>query len=235
MAVTKFMNLTLPVVGKTIGPIWATMVNTAIEAIDNHDHSSGKGKLVPTSSLRISGDIDFTPSTTAYGVKNLSYARFTDLNAAGLPAPTNESVLYSWKNDLWWNHDSGTGAGTPVQITQNGVVASKTTYFETFTLQESRSTFSMGSYERYSFMAVQPAAGGTTINLPYTNAVGGGKFFIIQDVKGSASTRNITISPKSTNYIGGGALAADVVINTSYGHYWITSDGSTKWIVLSSN
>jgi hypothetical protein len=235
MAVTKFMNLTLPVVGKTIGPIWATMVNTAIEAIDNHDHSSGKGKLVPVSSIRVNGDVDFTPSTTAYGVKNLSYARFTDLNAAGIAAPTAESVLYSWKNDLWWNHDSGTGSGTPVQITQKGVLASKTTYFETFTLESSQQTFTMGSYERYSFMAIQPYSTGTTISLPYASAVGVGKFFIIQDVVGDANTKNITISPKSTDYVGGGSLAADVVINTSYGHYWITSDGVTKWMVLSSN
>lgn len=228
------MNLKLPVVGRTIGPEWALMVNDALERIDQHDHASGSGKLVPITSIRVNADIDFTPSTTAYGVKNLRYARFTDLNAAGIAAPTAESVLFSWKNDLWWNHDSGTGSGTPVQITQKGVLASKTTYFETFTLEDVHGTWEIGNYERYAFLAVHPRVGGTAITLPSASVSGAGKFFIIQDVAGTASGRTITISPESTDFIGSGTVGASVSVSTDYGHYWLTSDGVSTWIRLSN-
>ena len=43
---TTYMNLTLPTVGTTVGPTWASLLNTAITSIDSHDHSSGKGATI---------------------------------------------------------------------------------------------------------------------------------------------------------------------------------------------
>jgi hypothetical protein len=44
---TANMNLSLPTVSVTIGPTWATQLNTALETVDVHDHTSGKGVQVP--------------------------------------------------------------------------------------------------------------------------------------------------------------------------------------------
>jgi hypothetical protein len=48
---TPNMNLTLPVVGVTPGPTYATQNNAAFTTIDAHDHSAGKGAPISTSGL----------------------------------------------------------------------------------------------------------------------------------------------------------------------------------------
>ena len=56
---TTYMNLNLPTPTITLGPAWATQINTAIESIDSHDHTDNKGALIPTSALNINANLDF--------------------------------------------------------------------------------------------------------------------------------------------------------------------------------
>lgn len=58
MAITPNMNLTLPVASATAGPEYATQNTTAFEAIDLHDHTPGKGVLIPVSALNINADLN---------------------------------------------------------------------------------------------------------------------------------------------------------------------------------
>ena len=75
---TTNMLLVLPTPGQQLGPTWATNLNTALELVDEHDHTSGKGKKIGVAALTIDADLDFKPSTTAYPVANLSYLTFTN-------------------------------------------------------------------------------------------------------------------------------------------------------------
>jgi len=105
------MNLTLPTVDVTIGPTWATQLNTALTSIDAHDHSSGKGTQVPTSGININSNLSFN---SAYGITNATEVVFTSLTA-------NSSTLnaaYVKSGDLYFN-DS---AGNAIRLTSGGTI-----------------------------------------------------------------------------------------------------------------
>ena len=105
------MNLTLPTPDVTIGPTWATQLNTALTSIDAHDHSSGKGTQVPTSGININSNLSFN---SAYGITNATEIVFTSLtsNSATL------NSVYVKSGDLYFN-DS---AGNAVRLTAAGSI-----------------------------------------------------------------------------------------------------------------
>jgi len=111
--VTPFMSLTLPDVGAggTVGTTWATYLNTALSAIDSHDHSSGSGNQIPSAGLDIDADLDFND----YGADNLGFVAFT----ARALKPTPTLSLYAKGADLYFQDSTG----TEVRITQDSALA----------------------------------------------------------------------------------------------------------------
>jgi hypothetical protein len=105
---TPFMNLTLPTVGVTIGPTWASNINTVLTTIDSHNHSSGNGALIPTSALNINADLTFG-SFNATVLRTTRYAS----QAAALALSSDKECVYSVSGNLYYNNASGTA----VQIT----------------------------------------------------------------------------------------------------------------------
>lgn len=114
MSTTPNMNLNLPVPTTTVGPEWAEELNTALETVDEHDHSAGKGIPVPTAGINIDADLNFN-SNKLDDVKAVSL----DSQPASLSGATNVRTVYSINGDLWYNNDSG----TPVQVTSGPSVA----------------------------------------------------------------------------------------------------------------
>ena len=116
MSTTSNMSLILPSVSSTIGPLWATELNTALTLVDSHDHSSGKGVKVTPSGLNINADLSMVSH-------NLTLVRTValDSQAAALSSADIRSV-YSVLGDLYWNN----GSGTAVQITSGTSVQSST-------------------------------------------------------------------------------------------------------------
>ena len=84
-----YLNLTLPDVGVTLGPTWATDLNTALTRVDEHDHSS-IGRNLGVSALTIDGDLDFSPGTSDYATTNKKYSGF--VNNASTLAATSSSL-----------------------------------------------------------------------------------------------------------------------------------------------
>lgn len=105
---TPFMNLTIPTVGVTVGPTWASQINTVLNSIDAHNHTSGNGALIPTAALNINADLSFG-SFNQTGVKS---TRFTSQSLA-LSTASDKECLYSVNGSLYYNNSSGTA----VQIT----------------------------------------------------------------------------------------------------------------------
>ena len=128
---TKYMQLELPIPGVTPGPDWAMMINEAFWKIDNHNHSGpGQGRRVLSSSIRITGDIDFGDDGNYNGINRSKYFQFLDIaNSGGTPG--NAGSLFCYKSDLWWQYSSTGGtAGTFCQITSYSRPVSVTSGFE---------------------------------------------------------------------------------------------------------
>lgn len=114
MPVTPKMNITLPTPSTTPGPTYATQLNTAVEVIDVHDHSPGKGTLIPSAGIGIDADLNMNS-------KRLTAVQAVNMNSqsAALSA-ANVQSLYAVSGDLYYNNS----AGTPVQITQGTSITS---------------------------------------------------------------------------------------------------------------
>lgn len=108
---TPNMNLSLPTPSSTLGPTWASMLTAALDLVDAHDHTSGKGVPIPTAGLELDEDLGFN----GYNATLLRSARFSD-QAAALAAATDLGCIYAVGGDLYWNN----GDGTAVQITDGG-------------------------------------------------------------------------------------------------------------------
>jgi hypothetical protein len=223
---TTNMSLVLPTPGQQLGPTWATNLNTAFNLIDEHDHTSGKGKKIGVAALTIDADVDFKPSTTAYPVANLSYLTFT--NQSTLYAATLNFRLFSGlvDGDLYWND----GADRQIQITSGGGVNASGVQANRFA---ERTTEVTGTYTilEADDKSVYLSNSGTAyaITLPAADSTAG-RFYIIKDISSTASTANITVTASGTNSIDG---AATYVIASNYGSAtFINRGNSINWDVI---
>jgi hypothetical protein len=98
---TYYMVLDLPVVSATLGPVWASNLNDALTVVDAHDHTSGKGKQVPTAGILINADLVFNN----YAASDLELTGYRSVGAA-LGAGVTSSV-YVVNGDLYYNNGSG--------------------------------------------------------------------------------------------------------------------------------
>ncbi len=111
---TTYMNLTLPTVGTTQGPLYATELNSALTSIDAHTHAPGSGQQITPSGINISADLTFQ-SNNATALRS---ARFTS-QSANLTVATDIGCLFVKSYELYYNDN----AGNHVQITNGGNVA----------------------------------------------------------------------------------------------------------------
>lgn len=109
---TNYMNLVLPVVGPngTPGPNWAELLNQALDQIDQHDHSNGKGKQITPSGININQALEMNGN------------RLTEVLAVALQdnstSPNDSSLVYEFGGELFFNDLSG----NKVQLTSNGQI-----------------------------------------------------------------------------------------------------------------
>ena len=89
MSTTPYMLLELPVVTVTLGPEWAELLNAALEVIDDHDHTPGKGRLITAAALNINDDV-------SAGGNNITSARSFNMqnNGSPLAGATDVRSLY---------------------------------------------------------------------------------------------------------------------------------------------
>ena len=210
-----YLNLTLPDVGSTLGPTWATTLNDAFIDLDDHDHST-QGKSIPTAGLNLNADLEFN----GYSATELKYGVFEDQGSAS----TTSRSLYSKGNDLYWRNTS-----TSVQITKDGAVKGDFGYFNYYTTGTS-ATYTIPAAVAYSF--INAGGTGTTtvgITLPSASTVAAGRFYTFKDGGGAAGTRAVTITAAGTDTIDGGTAGGAISISTNYGHALVVSDGSSKW------
>lgn len=110
---TANLNLTLPTVNVTSGPTYATQINAAFTTIDAHDHTTSKGKKIPTAGLNIDANLEFNN----FFLTEVKATKFEDQTVA-LSTSTDRRGLYSLNGEL--NYIDG--SGNAVQITSAGAV-----------------------------------------------------------------------------------------------------------------
>jgi hypothetical protein len=108
------LSITLPTVGVTAGPTWASTLNTAINAIV----AILETKVTPAG-MDINADLSFRSSGTSYFAKDLKGVRLTNQDST-LSASTYPNTLFASDADgeLYYN-DNG---GRQVQMTTDGSV-----------------------------------------------------------------------------------------------------------------
>lgn len=105
------MGIILPTLGGDSGT-WDDKLNAGLALIDAHDHTSGKGTLVPSAGININADLPFA----AHGATGLGQAAFTAVAAL----VTGSKVLFvnAADNELYWR----TNAGTNVKLTNGASI-----------------------------------------------------------------------------------------------------------------
>jgi len=116
------MNLVLPTVSQTPGPQWASIINSDLTLIDQHDHTSNKGLPIPTAGLNINDELKFN-NTTPNGLPATGLSYLGLISPQSPPAPAR--VFSDAAGDFYYRNTAGfdvqltvgnTPAGTPGSI-----------------------------------------------------------------------------------------------------------------------
>jgi len=113
MAATPYMSLTLPIPTVTLGPAWAIELNAALELIDSHDHTPGKGRLITSAALNINADLDINQQDLR-NARSLTLAE----QLTPLAGPTDIRSIFAVGDDLFYRD----GLGNTIQITAAGAL-----------------------------------------------------------------------------------------------------------------
>ena len=217
MATTN-MTLILPEVSATLGPQWATQLNTALTLVDAHDHSTGKGVKVTPSGLNINTDLSLQSNDLTL-VRTVAF----DSQAAALSSSDIRSV-YSVLGDLYWNN----GSGTAVQITSGASVqSSASTISRAFERLAVNANKVILAGDTYSYLDTDTGSS-VTYTLPAANAVSAGRFYEFKDSTGGAAANPITINRAGADTVDGGT---QYIISQNYGSIRLVSDGTSKWML----
>lgn len=219
MPTTTYMGMVLPTVSVTLGPQWATELNAALAVADAHDHSSGKGKQVPSSGLNINADV----SWGGYNVTSLKSARYTS-QGSPLGGASDVNCVYVSSGNLYYNNASG----TQIQLTSGGSlnVAGISTNF--WTRRAVSTDITIGAADTDVWYDID-TSGARIITLPSAAAVTAGRFYVFSDTTGSAGTNAVTINRAGSDTIEGGT---STTIASNYASLALVSDGTSKWKIL---
>ena len=214
--VTPVMGLTVPIPGQEPGPQYATDMSNNMSIID------GYGLPVTPARLNINADL----SVQSHNLTNLRSVRM--VNEGGtLVGASDLNCLYVDNGNLYFNN----AAGIPIEITVGNGTAP--TPLSAFTIQlDNAATWTMIAADTYNILDVAyTTTGAATINLAASNSLASGRFLIIKDAAGNASTHNITI-----NIAGGSGDLIDslssLVINSNFGAVILWTDANGNWYIL---
>ena len=213
---TTYMDLILPTPSITIGPTWASNINTALELVDSHDHSTGKGAKVKPNGLDINANLDVQTNQ----ILNAAAAQLYDQSVT-LTGPTNTFKIHSVLGNLYFTNS----AGTAVQITSAGAIVSSPASAQVFTTIAVSTNLTIAPSDTFVYLIVNTSVA-RTISLPVASGVTAGRIYIIKDATGQADTNAITVLRQGSDTIDG---ATSFTIDVKYGTFYFICDGSSKY------
>lgn len=107
------MNLTLPTEGASSGT-WDELLNDALDLVDAHDHSTGKGTKVTQAGINLTGDLEHNGGS-ATELRSIDFSLVASASMAGRV------------RGLWWNSADSelyirTNAGADIKLTSGGAI-----------------------------------------------------------------------------------------------------------------
>lgn len=216
--ITTNLGMVLPVPTVRLGPAWATDLNAALEVIDSHDHSSGKGARVPTSGLNINADLEFNSNKAC----NLSQTQYVSQPSI-LTGGSNGNSVFTYLGNLYFTNESG----TPVQITSGGSIVAPPGSAQIFEYQPIASNTTIAPAATFVYLAIDTTAA-RTITLPLASSVSAGRIYILKDVSGEANSNNITIATQGSDTVDNSSSA---IMDSNLGSVTIIGDGADSWYI----
>lgn len=257
MATTSNMSLDLPDVSVTIGPTYATKNNTAFTVIDAHDHTPGKGPLIPTAGLNINADLEFN-SNSALELKKVG------LDAQGTLLTGTRFLQADSSGELYWND----GSANQVKITNSGSInvagsggfggdyvsagasAVYTDSIKAYTFRDSASAQALMIFKGMENsgkaewnttaitsnttltdsddnLVILVDSASGAITLTLPDPTLGTRVFVIKDSGNNADVNNITVARNGSENIN--ASASDLTMSLSGSSILIISDGTDWW------
>lgn len=218
MPTTPNMSLIVPTVSVTLGPTYATQINSAFDLVDAHDHTSGKGSKVPSAGININTDL----AANGYSLTQLKTTSYQAQGASLSSGTTN--AVYSVSGDLYWNN----GGGTAVKITNGGGLNTSSLITSVWSPYATSTDYTILAADPYSYILVDTSIGARVITLPAAAGVAQGRYYWICDTSGNAYTNNLTVQRAGADTIDGATTA---VVNVNYGGVLLISNGSNAWHV----
>jgi hypothetical protein len=173
------MNLTIPSVGITLGPAYASQINSTLNIIDTHDHSSGSGVRITPSGLNINSELPINNNN----IISIRSARFQSQGSL-LALTTDLNCLYVSGVDLYYND----GNGNQVRVTDSGGIAGTPGSIANLVSPAS------ASYVSGSQTFVWQSAANTAANLD------AGSIRLREILAGSNAVTLSVVSPLTSNY-----------------------------------
>lgn len=215
---TPNMNLDLPTVSITLGPTWASELNAALELVDSHDHTSGKGIPIRTAALDIDADLS---------LQNFRLVDSTSLQLVTAASPVSgvgfENSLSAASGDLYWTNSSGVA----VQITDGNSLYAPPVPITTLEYLDVAGDLILGSGNPAMVLAVDCSAP-RSITLPLANSVPAGRFYIVKDATNQSETNTLTLDANGSDTIDG---ASSVAITSDGASVVVVGDGVSAWSI----
>lgn len=208
------MALILATVSETLGPTWASMLNTIFQQLDLHDHSTGNGAQVTPAGILINAALDMVNNA-------LQNAKYVGLDAQADGTAVANGGLYRIGTNLYWRN----AAGASVQLTSGSSLAAVGSGEITASVIAAYPyTVLVGDAQK---VLIVDSASARTLTLPAATTA---MFLMVKDGEGLAATNNITITPDGTDLIDG--ANDDYLIDANYKSIGLVSDGVSKWYVV---
>lgn len=220
MPTTTYMSLLLPSVEITIGPLWASMLNDALDDVDAHDHMAGRGKQVPSGGINVNADLPFN----GYNATTLKSVRLSSQGAT-LVGVADLGCMYRVGNDLYYNNASGVavrivaGAAIDVAALNSNVFPQRSVSADTI----------IGAADAETHFSVDCSVANRLVTLPSAAAVTAGRYYIVSDELGSldpSTPRTLTVAAAGADGIDGGAT---ITLRTPRAAVVLIRTGSSTW------
>ncbi len=217
---TNITGITKSTVAVTPAPDWGTNLNTSLDAIDAHDHTSNKGVRITPSAMNINGTLEFNDNS----ITEVKQSAFQNQSSQ----PTDQlRALYAFGGELYYRDASG----NQVQLTTGGSVnaggaitnlsspaaANYVSASDIFTWQHN------STYSEYAKMAFSSFL---LYNYRTDDSISGVNYFVTVQYTGTGTTGVLTL-PDETGTV--------LTTATSYGGGNLSVTATSGQIDLSSS